>query len=65
MGETKNEQKRISVQRRGCASPAKERSKTFFIGRDFDPVKVGVDGSVGKVPVRHLAVRQLQYRTFF
>jgi hypothetical protein len=31
-------------------SPAKERSKTFFIGRDFDPVKVGVDtsGASGK-----------------
>jgi hypothetical protein len=28
-------------------SPAKERSKTFFIGRDFDPVKVGVDTSEG------------------
>ena len=26
-------------------SPAAERSKTFFIGRDFDPVKVGVDSS--------------------
>ena len=26
-------------------SPAMERSKTFFIGRDFDPVKVGVDTS--------------------
>ena len=26
-------------------SPAKERSKTFFIGREFDPVKVGVDTS--------------------
>jgi hypothetical protein len=26
-------------------SPAKGRSKTFFIGRDFDPVKVGVDTS--------------------
>lgn len=24
-------------------SPARERSKTFFIGRDFDPMKVGVD----------------------
>ena len=23
--------------------PAKERSKTFFIGREFDPMKVGVD----------------------
>jgi hypothetical protein len=31
-------------------SPAKERSKTFFIGRDFDPVEVGVDtsGASGK-----------------
>jgi hypothetical protein len=31
-------------------SPAKERSRTFFIGRDFDPVKVGVDtsGASGK-----------------
>jgi len=31
-------------------SPATERSKTFFIGRDFDPVKVGVDtsGALGK-----------------
>jgi hypothetical protein len=31
-------------------SPAKERSMTFFIGRDFDPVKVGVDisGASGK-----------------
>jgi hypothetical protein len=31
-------------------SPAKERSKTFFIGRDFDPMKVGVDtsGASGK-----------------
>jgi hypothetical protein len=30
--------------------PAKERSKTFFIGRDFDPVRVGVDtsGASGK-----------------
>ena len=26
-------------------SPAKERSKTFYIGREFDPVKVGVDTS--------------------
>ena len=25
--------------------PAAERSRTFFIGRDFDPVKVGVDTS--------------------
>ena len=25
--------------------PAGERSKTFFVGRDFDPVKVGVDTS--------------------
>jgi hypothetical protein len=32
-------------------SPAKERSKTFFLGRDFDPVKVGVDtsGASGKL----------------
>jgi hypothetical protein len=31
-------------------SPAKDRPKTFFIGRDFDPVKVGVDtsGASGK-----------------
>jgi hypothetical protein len=31
-------------------SPAKERSKTFLIGHDFDPVKVGVDtsGASGK-----------------
>ena len=31
-------------------SPAKERPKTFFIGRDLDPVKVGVDtsGASGK-----------------
>jgi hypothetical protein len=30
--------------------PASERSKTFFIGREFDPVKVGVDtsGAPGK-----------------
>jgi len=30
--------------------PAAERSKTFFIGRDFDPVKVGTDtsGNSGK-----------------
>ena len=26
-------------------SPANERSKTFYIGREFDPVKVGVDTS--------------------
>jgi hypothetical protein len=26
-------------------SPAKERSQTFYIGREFDPVKVGVDMS--------------------
>jgi len=31
-------------------SPARERPRTFFIGRDFDPVKVGVDtsGETGK-----------------
>jgi hypothetical protein len=31
-------------------SPTKERSRTFFIGRDFDPMKVGVDtsGASGK-----------------
>jgi mono/diheme cytochrome c family protein len=31
-------------------SPASDRSKTFFIGREFDPVKVGVDtsGNSGK-----------------
>ena len=31
-------------------SPAEDRSKTFFIGRDSDPVKVGVDtsGASGK-----------------
>ena len=30
--------------------PAAQRSKTFFIGRDFDPVRVGVDtsGATGK-----------------
>ena len=30
--------------------PASQRSKTFFIGRDFDPVRVGVDtsGATGK-----------------
>jgi hypothetical protein len=30
--------------------PAKERSKKFYVGRDFDPVKVGVDtsGNSGK-----------------
>ena len=30
--------------------PANERSKTFFVGREFDPVKVGVDtsGNSGK-----------------
>ena len=30
--------------------PARERSKTFFIGREFDPVKVGIDtsGASGK-----------------
>jgi hypothetical protein len=30
--------------------PARERSKSFFLGRDFDPVKVGVDtsGASGK-----------------
>jgi hypothetical protein len=25
--------------------PAKERTKKFYVGRDFDPVKVGVDTS--------------------
>ena len=25
--------------------PAKERTKKFYLGRDFDPVKVGVDTS--------------------
>jgi len=31
-------------------SPAGERSRSFFIGRDFDPVKVGIDtsGATGK-----------------
>ena len=27
----------------GLLLPAKERSKTFFVGREFDPMKVGVD----------------------
>jgi hypothetical protein len=25
--------------------PAKERTKKFYVGRDFDPVKVGIDTS--------------------
>ncbi len=31
--------------------PARERSKTFYLGSDFDPVKVGVDtsGASGKL----------------
>ncbi len=46
--------------------PAKQRTTTFFIGREFDPVKVGVDtsGASGKIPVRHDADRQFQRRTF-
>jgi hypothetical protein len=30
--------------------PAKERTKKFYVGRDFDPVKVGIDtsGNSGK-----------------
>jgi hypothetical protein len=27
--------------------PAKQRSKTFYIGREFDPVKVGLDATAG------------------
>ena len=29
-------------------SPAAERSKKFYITREFDPVKLGIDTSVGK-----------------
>ena len=47
-------------------SPAKERSKTFYIGREFDPVKVGVDttGEAGEIPVRHVAGRKCQHWAF-
>jgi hypothetical protein len=27
--------------------PAKDRTKKFYVGREFDPVKVGVDTSAG------------------
>jgi hypothetical protein len=47
-------------------SPAKERSRTFFIGRDFDPMKVGVDisGASGKFLFDTSLFGNSQYRTF-
>lgn len=39
--------------------PAKQRSKTFFVGREFDPVKVGIDTwGTQEVPLRHVESRQ-------
>jgi hypothetical protein len=35
--------------------PAKERTKKFYIGREFDPVKVGLDTSGGCVPHGHVS----------
>ena len=45
--------------------PASERSKTFFIGREFDPVKVGIDtsGESGRFLYRHLPCREQQRGT--
>ena len=44
--------------------PAKDRTKKFYIGREFDPVKVGLDtsGNVRHLPARHDAARKFERR---
>ena len=44
--------------------PANERTKKFYVGREFDPVKVGVDtsGKLRDLSAGHDAARQLERR---
>lgn len=46
--------------------PAAQRTKKFYVGRDFDPVKVGVDttGNSGKYPLRYDFGGKFKRRTF-
>ena len=45
--------------------PAKERTKKFYIGREFDPVKVGLDtsGDVRDLPSGYDAARKFERRS--
>ena len=42
--------------------PAKERTKKFYIGREFDPVKVGLDTSwkIRDFPLGHVSARKFE-----
>ena len=47
--------------------PAAERTKKFYLGGDFDPVKVGIrhHGDVGDFPDGYDAARELKRRSLF
>ena len=46
--------------------PAKDRTKKFYIGREFDPVKVGLDtsGASGKFLAGYDAAWKFERRSF-
>ena len=43
MGDTAVHAQWLGAQSLRDADPAKERTKKFYVGREFDPVKVGID----------------------